>query len=415
MASNKRRVRRVLLRTFVAVFVIVVVVGALNFQTIVKIQRGITLFEPSKLAVNFRSLDGWFGSRLVSAGEEASRFEYDLHDLPEHYIYDGETRHVSAFIESTDTTGLIVTRGNVILYEQYFGGNSETSRAIVWSVSKSVVSALVGIALEEGHIRDIHDPVTDYVPGLAVSGYNGVSIKDVLQMSSGIGFSEDYADSNSDVNVMGRLSVGFGGSLESFLNGLENEREPGTYNRYVSSDAQVLGMVVRAATGMDLARYTQEKLWQPAGMEADAYWLLDSAGVESAFGGLNATLRDLARFGNVYLHEGFWNGQQVISKEWVRASTTADEPHLLPGHHPNSESVLGYGYQWWLPGGEENDFLAMGIYGQAIYVNPRCNIVIAKTSAYQEYTDRGEEMELESIEFFRAIAQSFEPGDAASL
>ncbi len=290
--------------------------------------------------------------------------------------------------------------------EEYFHGYTDTDRAITWSISKSLVSALVGIAIDEGYIEDIYDPVTAYVASLSESGYHGVSLKDVLQMSSGIRFNEDYADPNSGVNRMGALSLGLGGSLESFLLTLEREGEPGTFNRYTSSDTQVLGMVIREATGMDLFRYTQEKLWQPAGMEADAYWLTDSAGVEVAFGGLNATLRDLARFGKLYLNEGFLNGQQIVPQAWVRASLTADAPHLLPGDNPYSDWVLGYGYQWWLPGGEYNDYLALGIYGQAIYVNPHYHIVIAKTSAYQEYNDDGEEVELESIEFFRAIARS---------
>jgi CubicO group peptidase (beta-lactamase class C family) len=260
---------------------------------------------------------------------------------------------------------------------------------------------LLGIAIEEGFIGDVMDPVSDYVPRLAASGYNGVSIKDVLQMSSGINFNEDYFDASSDFNKMAPRSVGLGGPLEDILLPLERKNEPGTVWEYASSDSQILGMVVREATGIDLAAYTEAKLWQPAGMESDAYWLTDSVGVESAFGGFSATLRDLARFGNIYLHAGFYNGKQIIPETWVRESVTATEDHLIPG-----ENKLGYGYQWWVPGGDEGDFMAIGIYGQAIYVSPRYNIVIAKTSAYREYEEYGDAMELESVAFMREIAKS---------
>lgn len=404
-SRRKKRLWPALWRVLLALLAVVAVFGALNYKTLVKIYHGITLFKPEKLTENFRSLDQWFDSRKVAAGSAVSSFDYDLQDLPSSYVYKGHTKDVGQFIDETHTTGLVVTRNGSIVYEEYFRGNNDASRCILWSVSKSVVSALVGIAVDEGFIRDIHEPVTAYVPSLAASGYNGVSIKDVLQMSSGIRFTEDYADPKSDISRLGPLSVGLGPSLESFLLELDREHEPGTRRKYVSSDAQVLGMVVRAAVGMDLASYMEEKLWRPAGMEGAAYWLLDSTGVESAFGGLNACLRDLARFGNLYLNDGYWNGRQIISKEWIRASVTPDAPHLLPGANPRSDSVLGYGYQWWVPGGEDRDFLAMGIYGQAVYVNPRYNVVIARTAAYKGYTIDGVEMELESVEFFRAIAR----------
>lgn len=399
MHSRKSKTGKLFVRILLVFVILVIALAALNYKLIIGIYHGMTLFEPEKLAENFCRADQRFRSRLVAAGGDVSAFTYDLQGLPEHYQYAGETKSITQFVEHTDTTGLIVTSGDVILYEDYFQGNTAMSRSIVWSVSKSVVSALMGIAIADGYIKDVSDPVTNYVPSLTASGYNGVAIEDVLQMSSGISFNEDYFDASSDFNKMAPSSVGLGGPLEDVLLTLEREHEPGTVREYASSDAQVLGMVIRAATGMDLASYTATRLWQPAGMESDAYWLTDSSGVESAFGGFNATLRDLARFGNVYLHNGFWNGKQIIPQDWVSASVTTDEAHLLPSEHS-----LGYGYQWWVPGGDEGDFLAIGIYGQVIYINPRHNIVIAKTSAYRGYEQDGEAMELESVAFMRAIA-----------
>jgi CubicO group peptidase (beta-lactamase class C family) len=400
-ACRKPRWGKLLLRGLLVITLLLAVLGAVNYKLIARIYHGITLFEPEKLAGNFRSADQRFPSRVVEAGDQVSLFAYNLQQLPGYYTYGDEVKGINQFLLDTDTTGFLVTNGDEILYEEYFLGNTEESRAIVWSLSKSVVSVLVGIAIDEGYIQSVSDPVTKYVPSLVASGYDGVSIEDVLQMSSGIRFNEDYFDATSDFNKMAPRSIGLGGPLEDVLATLDREHEPGTVMEYASSDSQVLGMVVRAATGVDLSSYTETRLWKPAGMEARAYWLLDSSGVESAFGGFNATLRDLARFGSVYLNEGFWNGRQIVSSEWVRASALAAKPHLMPG-----DGTLGYGYQWWVPGGDEGDFLAMGIYGQAIYVNPNRRIVIAKTSAYRSYEHEGEEMELESVAFFRAIAKA---------
>ena len=406
--TKKTGKKKVILRVLVILLSGILVLMALNYGTIRHAYYGINLFNTSKLSDSFRNLDQRFPVRKVEAGENVYRLEEDLRDLPGEYLYSEELRSIRDFIDRTGTTGLLVAQGNRILFEEYAEGYEESDRMITWSVSKSVISALMGIAVEEGAIRDIEDLVTDYVPSLSNSGYRDVSIKDALQMSSGVGFNEDYFDRNSDVNRMGARAIGLGGSLEDVLLSLESERQPGAYNRYVSGDAQVLGMVLREATGMGIAEYTEEKLWKPAGMEFDAYWLTDSTGVEAAFGGFNASLRDLARFGMLYLNGGLSNDRQVLPKHWIEESLKPDGPQPVPGEHDYSHDVLGYGYQWWIPEGTEGEFLAMGIYGQAIYLNSERDIVIVKTSAYRDYEEDGEKMELESIEFFRGIANGFE-------
>lgn len=396
--------KRIFVRIIVVFLSLILVVSAISYKRIIHLYHGATLFQASKLNDNFRNMDQRFPSAKVSSGDEMFSLTADLRDLPDEYTYLGESRSVSEFIERTGTTGFLIAQGDKILYEEYYNGYTESDRMISWSVSKSIISALIGIAIAEGHIDDLSDLVTDYVPSLSSSGYRDVSIKDVLQMSSGIGFNEDYFDTMSDVNRMGARSLGIGGSLEEFIITLENERVPGTYNKYVSSDTQVLGLILREATGVSVAEYTEEKLWKPAGMEFDAYWLTDSTGVESVFGGFNASLRDLARFGILYSNDGFLMGQQIIPQQWIADSIATDEPHLVAGDNPNSDWVVGYGYQWWIPDGEENDFLALGVYGQAIYINLDLDIVIVKTSAYTDYDTDGEEMELESIEFYRSLA-----------
>jgi hypothetical protein len=274
------------------------------------------------------------------------------------------------------------------------------------SVSKSIVSFLVGVAMTEGSISSLQDPVDKYAPTLKGSGYEGVSLKNVLQMSSGIRFYEDYEDLKSGLE---RMVVSFTtGSLNDFVATLANERKPGTYNRYVSADTQVLGMVLEGATGENLTEYTSEKLWRVLGAEYEAEWLTDPEGTEMAFGGFNAALRDYARFGLLYLNQGRnYQGRQLVPADWVKASVTPDAPHLMPGRgNPNSSFPMGYGYQWWVPENPEGDFLAIGIYGQFIYVHPGHDVVIAKTSAYVDYNNSGDEMEFESVEAFRAIARA---------
>ncbi len=392
---------------FLAVLLVFVgVTASFNYERLVRVYNALFLFEEDRIEENFRSMDSMFDAVMVKNSGGASLLREVYRELPQMYTYKGESKKVSGFIKRTGTTGLIVVRDDQILFEEYYGdNNNNSSRFISWSVAKSIVSALIGIAIEEGSIRSIEQSVTDYLPFLSGSGYNGVSIKNVLQMSSGIGFNEDYGDFFSDINRMGR-AFAFNSPLKNIILSLENERIPGTYNKYVSTDTQVLGMLLRAATGMSLARYTEKKLWEPAGMEAAASWLVDSEGDEAAFGGFNAVLRDYARFGLIFLNNGYWNGNQIIPEEWVKASVTPDSPHLMPGSNPYSGWSLGYGYQWWIPENPDGDFLAIGIYGQAIYIYPRYNVVIVKTSAYTGYNEDGDEMELESIEFFRSIARN---------
>jgi CubicO group peptidase (beta-lactamase class C family) len=312
---------------------------------------------------------------------------------------------VEEWIARTGTTGLLVIKGGRIVFENYYQGNQPDTRTIAMSVSKSLVSCLIGIALAEGKISDLQDPVDKYAPQLKGGGYEGVSLKNVLQMSSGIRFTEDYGDLKSDIVRM--VASFLTGSVNDFVAVLPNERTPGTFNRYVSADTQVLGMVLAGATGQSLTDYGQEKLWGPLGAEYDAEWLTDAKGVEMAFGGLNATLRDYARFGWLYLKKGRnFKGRQLVPEAWVMASVTPDAPHLMPGRdNPASSFPMGYGYQWWIPENPQGDFTAIGIYGQFIYVHPVHQVVIAKTSAYVDYNNSGDEMEFESMEAFRAIAK----------
>jgi len=383
----------------------ILVAAIVFYPQIRRVYQVMTLFESENIVENFRSMDQIFNSKTVQRGDEVNVLKNIAGQLPETYYYKGEEKSIQDFLEETWTTGFIILKDGQIFYEEYFLGNEEDTKVISWSVSKSLVSALVGIAVHDGYINDIGEPVTKYVPSLHDSGYSEVPIKDILQMSSGIHFNEDYADFYSDINRMGR-ALAFDTSIDAFVLSLDSERKPGTYNNYVSMDTQVLGMLLREATGQSLTEYMEEELWSKTGMEADAYWLLDSQGMELAFGGLNAVLRDYARFGLLYMNEGNYKGEQIVPAGWVEDSVTPDAPHLMPGRTgPDQEKLMGYGYQWWLPADTDGDFMAIGIYNQYIWVHPESRVVIAKSSAYPDYDLDGTLKTVETIAMFRSIAE----------
>jgi len=377
-----------------------------------RLYRVVHLYDEERIAQNFLHMDEIFPVRAVRAADEPSSLRRGAMELPETFTLDGTPHRTAEYLDYSRSTGLVVLRDDEILYERYWLGHGENGRHISWSVAKSFVSALIGIALSEGRFASIEDSITRYLPELAGSGYDGVRIKDILQMSSGVGFNEDYGDYHSDINRFGR-TIAFGTPMADFAATLKRARPPGTYHHYVSIDTQVLGMLLRRMTGEPIADYLRSRLWQPLGMEHDAYWLLDSTGMEVALGGLNAALRDYARFGLLYLNGGNWRGTQIVPAAWVAASTTPDAPHLQPGKdNPASSSSWGYGYQWWIPDPPQGDFLAAGIYNQYIYVNPAARVVIAKNSANFRYTRERQESKDLHVAMFRAIAAAV--GGAAS-
>ena len=224
-------------------------------------------------------------------------------------------------------------------------------------------------------------------------------------MSSGVEFNEDYADPNSDINKFGR-AVAKGSSFRDFAKTLKQSKEPGTYHHYVSIDTQVLGFLLAEVTGMSLQDYLYEKIWNKIGMEDKAYYIVDNLGVEMALGGLNASVRDFAKFGQLYLNKGQWKGEQIVPENWVNASHNTDGPHLIPGESDLSSSVWGYGLQWWVPGFPDTDYTASGVYNQYIYVDPITKVVVAKTSSNHRFTAEKEYSKAAHVAMFRAIAKS---------
>ena len=366
------------------------------------------LFDKKTISYNFINMKEFFPtSTPIKASTSPYVFKRrEGFTLPEFYEFEGREEQIQAAIDYFNTDGLMILQDGEVLYENYWNENKENSRHIIWSVSKSFLSALVGIALDEGLIDDINDPIIKYLKDFKGTGYEGVSIKNLLQMSSGIEFNEDYGDPDSDINRYARVTA-TGTSQREFAKTLKNSREPGTYNHYSSLDSQMLGMLVAEVTNMTVKEYLHEKIWSQIGMQDDAFYLTDKQEVEMSLGGLNVTLRDMAKFGQLYLNKGSWNGKQVVPSEWVSNSTIPLDEHVQPNAGEEFTSdAWGYGYQWWVPGPKVSDYSAHGIYNQFIYVDPESKVVVAKTSSNYNFVEERQYTKDAHIAIFRAIAKS---------
>lgn len=399
MARTLRRI--VIAAAVLAALLVVVAVGGFLYLRLGPAGGVLSLFADGRRADNFRTLHEALPSRPVTAGDDAWAFDRDERPLPERYAFEGEERSLGDLLRASETTGLLVARDGVILHEAYDQGYDERSLATSFSVAKSFTSALVGIALDRGQIGSLDDAISAYVPELIGSGYEGVAIRDVLTMSSGIAFDEDYTRLGSDVMQLPLRLFVLRQPVVDVIGRLPREREPGTLQSYASSDAQALGLLLARATGASVAELLEEAIWRPAGMESDAAWGTDLHGQELTYAFLGATLRDYARFGRLFLNRGRRDDRQVVPEAWVEAS-------VRPGATAMASDAafgagFGYGYQWWVPDGDEGDFLAMGIWGQFVYVHPGHGIVIVKTSTDPGFAGR----ERETVAAFRAIARAW--------
>lgn len=398
---------KVLLILLIGLLIGLVVSLLLLFPKLRRVYWTIHLFDKDKIAANFMGMYHKYNAREIPASGDTFHFPRGEELLlPKSFTHDGMVYNTEEYIASSFTTGFAVVQNSRMVFEKYYAGNSESTQYISWSMAKSVVSALFGIAIEEGFIQSIHQTVDEYLPELAGSGYEGVKIKDVLQMSAGLKFNEDYGDFKSDINRWGRWFA-FGASQNKFATSLLREEEPGKTLHYISINTHVLGMIIAKASGKSLSTYLEEKLWRPMGMEYSAYWLCDNSGMEVALGGLNIALRDYAKIGQLFLNQGEWRGAQLVPKAWIRASVTPDEEHLKP----ENNKLFGYGYQWWIPPGIEGEFMAMGVYNQYIYVNPACKTVIAVNSANHRYNEEENPYADPRVilELFRSIAHKAIP------
>ncbi|GAB5501696.1 serine hydrolase domain-containing protein [Pyruvatibacter sp.] len=358
---------------------------------------------------NFQRMMDLFPSRKMEAAENPVEWpDGPVIKLPESFTFEGVSRSVAAFMNETDTSALLVLHKGEVRFEDYYLTGGRDVAWISWSMAKSFISALVGIAVNEGLIQSVDDPISNYVPRLTGSAYDGVPIRHVLAMSSGARWSEDYSDPDADVHKLSAVMAG-ASTLDDFVADMQHERAPGSLCQYNSADTQALGMLLACATGRDIAQYMQQKLCVPLGMTRSSYWLLDIAGRELALGGLCMTARDFAKIGELFRNNGRFGDHQILPAEWVTSSITPTGEHQQAGNVIVGGHVLplGYGDQWWVPAGDRGEFSAIGVYNQFVFVDPSRDAVIVKLSANRAYGTSPEEAanrEMETVEFLRAVA-----------
>ncbi len=396
----------------ITVLVIILIFNMGNIQRLIRVK---SLFDADKIVQNFSHMDGLLYADPLPKSGPAHEWPIALSPLPETYLDRGEEKNTKAMLEELSTTALVVVKDGAIVFEDYYQGTGKDDLRISWSMSKSFVSALTGLALSRGDIESLDDQVTKYVPSLKGSAYDGATLRNVLHMASGIDFNEDYLDPKSDINKMGTV-LAVGGSLDKFAAKQKKTiRKPGEAWQYCSIDTHVIAMVLRAATGETLQDYFVENLWSKIGAGADATYSTDSKGNAFALGGLNMRTRDYALFGELFRNGGKriedGHSTQIIPADWVQASTTPSAPPMAYNHNQTADgSPFGYGYQWWIPPNADGEFYAVGVYGQYIYVNPKAGIVIAKNAAHREFMETdatGEGYMAHNITLFRAIAEHY--------
>jgi CubicO group peptidase (beta-lactamase class C family) len=297
----------------------------------------------------------------------------------------GLDKLLDAFLDANANTGLLVLKGDTILAERYQYGRTAQHRFASASVAKTVLGMLVGIAVSEGKLK-LEDRVAQHLPALAGQAYGDATVRDLLTMSSGVGNGQPYhLVGEASKLVADSVRLGTEGGAETVREFEWREAPGGTRFRYLSADSQVLGLVLTSALKQPLAEYLSDKIWRPMGAEAHATWLLDKAGYEAGYCCINAVLRDYARFGMLLANYGALDGKQIIPAGWVKAASTPSARHLEVGTAtPNN----GYGYQTWITHRTEPRFAALGVHGQAIFVDPVRKLVVVHTAAWADPNDR---------------------------
>ncbi len=323
-------------------------------------------WTPEQQVAGYRNIDKVFPTRIISAGRSP-------YALPEHMVdlngvqisFEDEVLTTDEYFSQQNVAGLLVIKNGRIVYERYGLGNSKDSLWVSFSVAKSVTSLLIGAAIRDGYIKSIDEKVTDYLPRLKGSSYDQATIRNILQMSSGVQWNEDYADPDSDINSVDGNTL----RLYEYLRVKPRDTAPGEEFNYNTAETNLVGTLLRSAIGNNLATYLSVKIWRPFGMASDANWMLSEPGGGEVGGCcISATLRDYGRIGLFALGDGrLPNGTQVLPDNWMAESTSP------------SKGNAGYGYLWWL--NEGGVYRAKGIFGQGIYINPQENVVIALHSA----------------------------------
>jgi CubicO group peptidase (beta-lactamase class C family) len=285
---------------------------------------------------------------------------------------------VDAYMKAQRNAGLIIIQDGKIRFEKYGLDYSKDGRWTSFSVAKSLTSTMVGAAVRDGYIKSLDDKVTVYMPDLKGSAYDDVSVRQLLTMTSGVKWNEDYTDPKSDVALFNLHKAEPGVDVTvSYMRKLPREAPAGSKWVYKTGETNLIGVLVSSATKKTLSAYLSEKVWKPFGMEQDGVWMLGSTGHEISGCCVSATLRDYARFGQFILGGGMAGGKPVLPDDWLASATTKQADIAQPGR--------GYGYQWWT--NDDGSFAAQGIFGQGIFIDPKRKLVIASNGNWPTATD----------------------------
>lgn len=303
---------------------------------------------------------------------------------------------IDALMRHQRNAGLIIIQDGKIRFEKYALGYGPEGRWTSFSVAKSLTSTLVGAAVKDGYIKSLEDKVTVYMPDLRGSAYDDVTVRQLLTMTSGVKWNEDYTDPKSDVALFNLQKPEPGVDITvSYMRKLPREAPAGSKWVYKTGETNLIGVLVSSATGKTLSAYLSEKVWKPFGMERDGAWMLGATGHEISGCCISATLRDYARFGMFILGGGMAGGKKVLPDDWLALATTKQADIDVPGR--------GYGYQWWT--NDDGSFAAQGIFGQGIFIDPKRKLVIASNGNWPHATDP-EGVGAERLAFYKAVQRA---------
>jgi CubicO group peptidase (beta-lactamase class C family) len=353
-------------------------------------------WTPEQQAWGYRNMEKLFPVSVIAHGDAVHALPVASQSIDPKVQVSSKTYDTAAYMNAFRASGVLVLKDGKIILERYALGRGPQDRWTSFSVAKSVTSTLIGAAIRDGKIHGLDDPVTLYIPELKGSAYEGVTVRELITMTSGVKWNEDYTDPNSDVAKVG-LSILEPGvnPVVSYMKKLPREARPGSKFVYKTGETDLAGILLSNAVGKPLAEYLSEKIWKPYGMEQDGIWVQDMAGHERGGCCISMTLRDYGRFGEFILDGGTARGKDVLPAGWIKDATAAhvkDPP---------------YGYFWWvIPGGFEGE----GIFGQTVSVFPKDHLVVVINSAWPgAWVDEIDHVRFKYLEAIRTAARTANP------
>ncbi|MEP0201652.1 MAG: serine hydrolase [Halioglobus sp.] len=339
----------------------------------------------------FRQMEVLTNTRTISAGETPRELSTG-EPLSVALTQETKADTIATYLKNQNAAGVIVLQDGKVRLEAYNNDFNADGRWTSFSVAKSLTSTLVGAAIKDGYISSLDAPLTDYIPALKGSGYDDVTVRQLLTMQSGVRWNEDYEDPQSDVALFNQTKPVDGlDPIVVYMRTLDREFEPGKHWRYNTGETNLIGVLVANATGKTLAEYLSEKVWGPYGMHSDAEWILNEGGTEIGGCCISAKLSDYALFGHLAMNGGVINGESIVPDGWFARAGTEQADINQPGQ--------GYGYQWWTY--DDGSFAAQGIFGQGIFIDPARKLVIASNSNWISATDSN--MKLQRQAFYESV------------